>query len=94
METYRTEAIRIEQEMTQDGEVVLRNLPYKKGQRLEVIVVPWAKSSPSPLTVGRFRQSGLIGLWKDRSDIKDSSVYARQLREQAQQRESNDVTPR
>jgi hypothetical protein len=26
-------------------------------------------------------QSDLIGLWQDRDDILDSSVYARQLRE-------------
>ena len=32
------------------------------------------------------RESGLVGLWKDRTDIGDSSEYARQLRELAQQR--------
>ena len=37
-------------------------------------------------TVGDFRKSGLLGLWKDRSDIEDSAVYARQLREEAQKR--------
>jgi hypothetical protein len=36
--------------------------------------------------VRQLRQSGLIGLWKNRDDIIDSAVYARQLREQAQQR--------
>ena len=39
-------------------------------------------------TVGDFRNSGLLGMWKDRSDIEDSSVYARQLREEAQRSES------
>ena len=38
------------------------------------------------LTVREFKQSGILGLWKDRTDIEDSSVYARQLREQAQKR--------
>jgi hypothetical protein len=42
------------------------------------------------LTVGELRESGLIGLWEDRTDIDDSAVYARELREQAQQR--GDVT--
>ena len=28
---------------------------------------------------------GRVGLWQDRADICDSSVYARQLREQAQE---------
>jgi|GEM_PF-2548875 hypothetical protein len=40
----------------------------------------------SPLTVRRFRHSGLIGTWKDRDDIQDSSVYARRLREHVQSR--------
>lgn len=38
------------------------------------------------LTVRDLQQSGIVGLWKDRTDIEDSSVYARQLREQAQKR--------
>jgi hypothetical protein len=42
------------------------------------------------LTVRQFRQLGLIGLWKDRDDIQDSSTYARQLREQAQRRRQID----
>jgi len=42
------------------------------------------------LTVGEFRESGLIGLWEDRTDIEDSAVYARELREQVQRR--GDVT--
>ncbi|OAD24010.1 hypothetical protein THIOM_000145 [Candidatus Thiomargarita nelsonii] len=43
-------------------------------------------TSRTRLTVRQLRQSGLIGLWKNRDDIIDSAVYARQLREQAQQR--------
>lgn len=31
-------------------------------------------------------RSGLIGMWKDRTDITDSSEFARQLRERAQRR--------
>jgi len=38
----------------------------------------------SRLTVHQLRQSGLIGMWKDRDDIQDSATYARRLREQAQ----------
>ena len=44
----------------------------------------------SRLTVGQFRQSGLIWFWKDRDDIQDSSAYARKLREQAQTRRPYD----
>jgi hypothetical protein len=82
------EAVRLEQVVTEDGKVVITGLPYEKGQVLEVIMFPQPKS-PEPrarLTVRQLEQSGIIGLWKDRTDIKDSSVYARQLREQTQKR--------
>ncbi len=82
------EAIRIQQVMSRDGEVVITGLPYKKGQFVEIILLPQlVKTPPRPrLTVRQFRELGLIGLWKDRDDIQDSSVYARQLREEAQRR--------
>ena len=82
------EAIRVEQVITEDGKVVITGLPYEKGQVVEVIMFPQPKS-PEPhrrLTVRQLKQSGIIGLWKDRTDIEDSSVYARELREQAQKR--------
>ena len=82
------EAVQVKQVITKDGEVLLTGLPFKKGQSVEIIVLPQS-TIPLPrarLTVGRLRQSGLIGLWQDRNDISDSSAYARQLREQAQQR--------
>ena len=82
------EAVQVQQVMAKDGEVLITGLPFKKGQSVEIIVF-LQSTAPSPrarLTVGRLRRSGLIGLWQDRGDIGDSSVYARQLREQAQQR--------
>jgi hypothetical protein len=39
-------------------------------------------------TARQLLQSGLIGIWKDRNDINDSAVYARQLREKAQRRDN------
>ena len=48
---------------------------------------PPLKTAPrSRLTVRQFRESGLIGMWKDRDDIRDSAAYARRLRERAQRR--------
>ena len=82
------EAVQVKQVIIKDGEVLLTGLPFKKGQSVEIIVFP-QPTTPLPrvrLTVGRLRQSGLIGLWQNRDDIGDSSAYARQLREQAQQR--------
>lgn len=37
-----------------------------------------------PMTVGDLLESGFIGAWAKRKDIKDSSKFARQLRERAQ----------
>ena len=82
------EAIRVEQVVMKDGEVVITGLPYKKGQVVEVIVLAQARE-PAPrshLTVRQLRRSGIIGLWKDRTDIQDSTTYAQQLRERAQKR--------
>ena len=82
------EAVQVHQVIAKDGEIRITGLPYKRGQAVEVIVL-LPLTTPQPrarLTVGQLRRSGLIGLWQDREDIDDSSVYARQLREQAQQR--------
>ncbi len=38
------------------------------------------------LTARRLRRSGLVGLWKNRTDIGDCAEFARRLREQAQRR--------
>lgn len=82
------EAIRVRQVVAKDGEILVTEVPYKKGQVVEIIVLPQpTKTRPrSRLTVRQLRQSGLIGLWKDRDDIQDSAAYARRLREQAQVR--------
>lgn len=70
------EAIRIQQVMSKDGEVVITGLPYRKGQSVEIILLPQPIKTPTRprLTVRQFRELGLIGLWKDRDDIQDSSV--------------------
>lgn len=82
------EAVRLEQVVVEDGRMVITGLPYTRGQWVEVIMLPQPPKAvrPARLTVGQLRESGLIGLWRDRNDIEDSSDYARRLREQAQQR--------
>ena len=82
------EAVRVQQVVAKDGEVLVRGMPYKKGQVVEIIVLPQSmRTTPrSHLTVRQLRKSGVIGLWKDRYDIRDSAAYARRLREQAQKR--------
>ena len=82
------EVIRREEVVVEDGQIRLVGLPYKRGDVVEIIILPQARKpeTRTQLTVRQLRESGLIGLWKDRTDIEYSSDYARQLREQAQQR--------
>ena len=82
------EALRVQQVVVKDGEVLVRGIPYKKGQLVDIIVLshPPQTMPSSHLTVRQLRQSGLIGLWKECQDIQDSAAYARRLREQAQKR--------
>ena len=81
-------AIRIEKTLKKDGELVLSGLPFKKGEKVEVIV--WAKSSEKPelrgMTAADLLNSGLVGLWADRKDIGDSSEFARKLRARVEKR--------
>ena len=76
------EAVRVQQVVVKDGEVLVRGIPYKKGQLVDIIVLSQPpKTMPrSHLTVRQLRQSGLTGLWKERDDIQYSSAYARRLR--------------
>ena len=82
------DAIRIYTTVEQDGEIHLANLPVKRGQRIEMIVLPEppATDERPPLTAADLLASGLVGLWEGREDITDSGEFARQLREQAQRR--------
>jgi len=82
------EAIRIQKLVEKDGEILMKGLPCKKGQHVEMILLIEPSGTPlqGHVTADRLRRSGLIGLWRDRMDITDSAVYARQLREQAQNR--------
>jgi len=83
------EAVRLNTVVKKDGEITMRGLPFKKGDRVEMILL--AASAPigeRKLTARRLRRSGLVGLWKNRTDIADSAEFARRMREQAQSRSS------
>lgn len=81
-------AIRLHKVLEHDGELVLTGLPYRKGQKIELIVLSEIldQAQPPLLTADKLLHSEIVGLWKERKDIVDSSAYARQLREQAQRR--------
>ncbi|HFC11440.1 MAG TPA: hypothetical protein ENJ56_01255 [Anaerolineae bacterium] len=85
------EAIRVQQTIERDGELLIEGIPFSKGQIVEITMLlkPVEVSNSRRLTVQEFRESGLIGLWKDRDDIQDTLAYARNLREQAQNRRGN-----
>ena len=79
------EAIRLHQVVEKDGELIVTDLPCKKGEAVEVIILTesGAETSRFSRTAKQLRDSALVGLWKDRQDIGESSVFARQLRETA-----------
>ncbi|MBW1800400.1 MAG: hypothetical protein JRJ85_06675 [Deltaproteobacteria bacterium] len=80
------DTIRIQKVVEKDGEILMKGLAFKKGQHVEMILQVEPSDAPGHrhLTSDRLSSSKLIGLWKDRKDIGDSAVYARQIREQAQ----------
>lgn len=81
--------IHLHETVQTDGEITLKGLPLKRGESVELILLsgPSGASGSPHLTARQLRHSSLIGLWRDRADIKDSAAYARQLREQAQRRQ-------
>jgi hypothetical protein len=81
------EAIKINKIIEKDGEISLKDLPVKKGQHFEMVILLGTSGKPKKrfMTAKDLLDSGLAGLWKDRN-IKDSVAYARQLREEAQTR--------
>lgn len=80
-------AVHIREKIKKDGEILLKGLPFKKGQLIEMIVMAEpAKRKAKPSTARQLLASGIVGMWKDRG-IEDSSSYARTLREKAQRRD-------
>ena len=80
------EAIRVQQTVRENGELTIVNLPVQKGQQVEILLLFTPLAKRPRLTAKQLLNSGLVGLWKDRTDITDNLAYARQLREQAQKR--------
>jgi hypothetical protein len=72
----------------------LRRLPQERWTDVLNFIqsqgLPSAKSEATgsrPMTADDLLASGLVGMWKDRTDIGDNHEFARQLREQAQTRD-------
>ena len=80
------QAIQLQQTVEKDGEIHLRDLPVFQGQEVEVIVLISPLPEPKKtFTARQLLNSGLVGVWENRTDIKDSLTYARQLRDQSNQ---------
>ncbi len=82
------EVIRLHKVVEKDGEITLTGLPCKQGQQVEMILLiepPEGVSEPEKprLRARDLLNLSIVGMWADREDIGDSSVFARQLREQA-----------
>jgi hypothetical protein len=82
------EAVKMKKKIKNDGELILTNLPYKKGQNIELIILKnnafEDEEKKSKLTAKKILKSKIVGLWKNRDDITDSVNYAEKLRKNAQ----------
>lgn len=80
------QAIKILEIVKKDGELKMSGLPFRKGQRVEMIVMAEPLITESVgATAQNLLKSKIVGLWKDRP-IEDSAMYARKLRDEAQNR--------
>ena len=93
------ESIQMDTVVAKDGviNVKVTGLPFKKGQQVKVTFRAKGKSSKSPSkgpsrypfsSAARLRNSPIIGMWADRTDIGDSVEFARKLRERAEKRQA------
>jgi len=81
------DSINLDAVLNKDGELSINGLPFKKGDRVKMTIrKEVATKKRIPLTGKRLLESGLVGIWEDRTDIGDSVEFARKLREKAQRR--------
>lgn len=88
-----TLAVRTKTIVQPGGRVEIRSPDLTPGASAEVIVLVEAPTSQRVMTAASLLESGLVGLWEDRSDIVDSAEFARQLRRQAEHREERGDDP-
>ena len=91
-------SIQMDTVVEKDGVISMKvsGLPFKKGQEVNVTFKAKEKSARTKgksktkypfSSAGRLRNSPLIGMWEDRTDIGDSVDFARKLRERAEKRQ-------
>jgi hypothetical protein len=79
------QAIRFHKKVDKNGMVSIAGLPYHKGDSVEIIVLRDESEMQKPKRRSLL-DTGIIGMWKDRTDITASASFARQLRENSQSR--------
>jgi len=85
-----TLAIRTKTIVQPGGRVEVGSPELTPGASAEVIVLVDAPAPQRVMTAASLLDSGLAGLWEDRTEITDSVEFARQLRRQAERREAGD----
>jgi hypothetical protein len=72
-----------------DGKVFIPDEPVDlpKDQPVDLNFQPVPAPSRKMGTTRDLLESGLVGIWADRTDITDSLEYARELRRKAERRE-------
>ena len=55
--------------LTEDGEIHLSGLPYRKGDSVDLVLTE-GDARARPGTAGDLLRSGLVGMWADRADIE------------------------
>ena len=88
-----TLAVRTKTIVQPGGLVEVRSPELTPGASAEVIVLVDAPAPQRVMTADSLLDSGLVGLWEDRTDIADSAEFAGQLRRQAERRERTGDDP-
>jgi hypothetical protein len=81
-----THMIRIETNIPDNRKVELTLPADVPTGEAEVVVVIVPKSDRRPSTAQDLLNSEIVGMWVDRTDVDDSSAYARELRDRAWKR--------
>ncbi len=75
------EAYRAFTTVFKNGEILITGAPFKKGQKVEMIVLPQDETAEKKILTGKeLAVSEFVGIWKDKK-IGDSAEFARRLRE-------------
>ena len=66
----------------------VREEPIEDNEAIDDDALEWPSSSPDKkiLTGRALLESGLVGLWKDRTDIGDTLEYVQKLKDQGRRR--------